>query len=119
MLKQISNHQRTFAACLIILIVWLALVNPQTASPILLLVPFVLIFVLIFQFARWLLKIVYGGSQGATARDRAITWLISLLLEVVLLLSSLGQFGFKDALALVAILIIGLIYIVKTVPVKK
>lgn len=100
------------------LLIWLALVNPASSSPVLLLVPFILLFVLFYSLIDWLIQSL-AISNKSNRRQSAVVWLLSLIADVILVLSSLGQLELKDLLTLLALVVVGLIYIFKLVPVNR
>lgn len=55
-------------------------------------------------------------SQQLGRRQNALAWFVSLLAGLLLVLSSLGQLSWRDGVTLLAIAVIGLIYIVKLMP---
>lgn len=103
---------------LVWLVIWLALVSPTSGPPILLLLPFVLIFILLYRFTGWLI-LGFGSKSGIGYRRKAVVWLVSSLLEVLLVMSSLAQLGIGDIVTVTAIAIIGLFYILKLAPNKS
>lgn len=114
-LKQKLRSSWTTSAGIIWLVLWLALINPTTSQPLLLLVPFVLIVFLLHRLVLWLVRQV-STSTKLNQRQIVLSWFASILAGVLLVLSSLGQLGWRDGLTLLAISIIGLVYIVKLVP---
>lgn len=104
------------AAALIGLMLWLLLIDPNSVAPSLLLVPFLLIFVLIFNIVSW---VIHAFRSTVGSKAKAISLLISLILDALIVLSSLHELGLKDGIILAAIAIIGIFYIIKLMPVTN
>lgn len=92
---------------------WLLLVNPSNLPVILLVVPFVLVYLALYQSlmlisAAWSLS--NRTSPGPTAGSQRAK-LLSTFLSLLLVLGSLGQLVFRDVVTLFLLVIVGYFYL--------
>lgn len=112
-MSNIKNNSKKIFVTIIFaaLLLWLMLSNPENLSPALLLIPFALIFILLYNCIVWMIKSLSVAMHPR--RRRAIGWFLSLIVDVLIVLSSLGELGVRDGAMLLAIAVLGLFYIFK------
>jgi hypothetical protein len=94
------------ALCFGLLTAMLLFTNPNELPSVLLIVPFLLVFVLLLLTAITIL-----GNYSAFGRAKVrVAALIATLPTTLLILQSLGQLTVRDVLAISALLIIGYFY---------
>lgn len=100
-------------------IVFLMSTNPQKLPSVVLILPFVALFVMIYLTVIELLKLLSSREDEKVAgevivRPRRTAILLAAVPTLLLVLQSIGQLGAKDILTVSIILIIGYFYIVKS-----
>lgn len=118
LLRSNNTHSRIMLFTgLIWLVLWLIFINPLTAPPYLLLVPFVLIIYLLHRVINFILPV--SNRKNKLDRRSVFSWFISVMVTLVIIISSLGQMSLRDMITLAVIFLIGCLYIAKLLPSKS
>ncbi len=81
--------------------------NPHTAPSILLVLPFMLLFIMLFS----VLLLVLEGRQWSRGRKIRVSGLISGITTGLLVLQSVGQLTIRDGLTILAFFMVGYLYV--------
>jgi len=100
------------AAAWVALLLFMALLKPQSLPVIVLIIPFVLLFAALFTL--WDLVLVlwvrYVAHNATGNLHRHLGVMISMGVVLVLVLQSLGQLTLRDVITLMAVMTLGYIY---------
>lgn len=102
--------------CTVLLLI---VTNPAKLPSILLIAPFLFLFVSIYLTVKEVLSLMRGGDQQKivglrASRPRLIAALIAAFPVLLLVLQSIGQLTAWDVLTVVALFIVAYFYIIKT-----
>ncbi|HUC88343.1 MAG TPA: hypothetical protein VMR95_04330 [Candidatus Binatia bacterium] len=104
-----------YAALVAILtVVYLLTTNPQTLSPVLLIIPFVLFFVLVSLSGAYIVSNVTQSGQSLSRKRLFLIVLCSGYPVFLLLLQSVGQLSIRDFITLSLLLMVSGFYILKS-----
>jgi hypothetical protein len=114
----IKHYILRTAASWIFLLGFMLLTEPQNLPVLLLIVPFVLLFVACSSLWKLVSAIVqhYRLERAAENRARRLRYTVCGGLVVLLVLQSLGQLTVRDVLTIAAIAVIGYLYIGRARP---
>ncbi len=89
--------------------------NPQSLSPVMLIVPFVLFFLLISLCAAYIARNIGRAERSSITRKKLILILLSSAYPVMLLLlQSVGQLSIRDFITLSLLLVVSVFYVTKS-----
>ena len=99
----------------IFVLIFLLTTNPQNLSPIFLIVPFILLFLLLFMAIIYVaMTAVKLGHLPPTNKNLLFAGLLAGYPVMLLLLQSIGQLSARDVITLTLLLIISSFYVKKT-----
>jgi hypothetical protein len=112
-MKTIKKFTGPIAVTIVLLIILLS-TNPQKLPAILLIVPFVLLFIIIYRISSIFLKYYFTVLSGKKNNKRSFfSGIIALVPVTILILQSIGQLTTRDVITLVILAGVGGFYVTK------
>lgn len=119
--KKITKHIVILITCCCAIALFLAMTNPKRLPPVLLIIPFVLLFLIIFLGVLAVGRVISGRQslvRASERRSRVPTFVVSALPVLLLVLQSVGQLTSKDVMIVLTIFSLAYLYIARFATVR-